>query len=153
MVQGRTPMPESMKKPKESKVLATVPSEKLSPPDYLEGVALSEWHSVIRVLETNGMLSSVDTTALAIYCETVQKWRETQDVLKIEPNVITMSNGAKKLHPYVRMQEGLFKQIVAFQKEFGLTPNSRKRMRVETGKKEEKKSALALFLSRDEESE
>lgn len=48
-------------------------------PDWLEDEAKAEWERVGTILENMGMLTSVDTTAFAGYCQAYARWREAEE--------------------------------------------------------------------------
>src|SRR5579859_4508596 len=98
-----------------------------TPPDWLEADALVEWSRVAQDLYDIGVLTKVDRTALAAYCQAYARWVECEKSISL--NGITMQGRlGLSPRPEVGMAQkwlGIIKQYCA---EFGLTPSARARM-------------------------
>jgi len=100
-------------------------------PRFLSSAAKWEWKRILPELRRLGLLTIVDRTALAAYC---QSWADYKEAIKfLKENGKTYSvrgeGGRKYLaYPQVTMADRALKQIRAFCTEFGLTPSSRARM-------------------------
>src|SRR5215831_17432794 len=49
----------------------------LTPPAWLKGLAVAEWHRIAPVLHRLGILTEVDDIALAAYSQTYARWRDS----------------------------------------------------------------------------
>ena len=120
--------------------------------------ARREWKRIVPLLIKLGILSSIDGKALAAYCDTYAHWeRARKDIEKyglvIEEPVLDKFNnpicvgaipglppeaGAKylvklKQNPAVQIYATFGKMMKSFLIEFGLTPASRAKLKVEAG--------------------
>lgn len=100
-------------------------------PMWLEPEAKKEWRRISRELDKIGMLTLVDGTALAGYCESYARWRQAERALTEHGNLTYETDtGYARERPEVGIAQrylGLVKQFAA---EFGLTPSSRTRITV-----------------------
>ena len=126
-------------------------------PGYLSGVAKSEWRRMGRMLRDAGLLSDLDTTALALYCTAYANHVDAQAMLQgpvgFCPNcdpreeregkagcvppfhslaeygrVIKGRLGKVGPSPYVALADKAMTQMVRILGEFGMTPASRSRI-------------------------
>ena len=100
-------------------------------PDYLTGAARDEWFRISALLASAGVLTDIDGTALAAYCEYFAQWREAHVKLRKTGNLIKTPNGYPVLNPYFIIAKSAFSQMARLLVEFGMTPSSRARVRVE----------------------
>ncbi len=61
------------------------------PPAYLRGEVRKEWFQIAPVLREAGLLSNLDTRALAGHCVQYAHWRETEDEIRRSGTVILSS--------------------------------------------------------------
>lgn len=99
-------------------------------PVHLKGEVRKTWQKVGRLLAKMGVLTEADLHALEAYCVIFARWQDA------EANLITygvMLSDAGKLFPspYLRVAEDCLKQMRAWMTEFGITPSSRSRVKVE----------------------
>lgn len=138
---GRRPLPKNEPKP-----------DPISPkcPSWLDKDAKKEWKRIVPELEKLGLITIIDGTALAGYCQGYSLFKQATEVIR--DNGLTCEyinkNGAKntRKRPEVDIAFQSFQVIKAFCAEFGLTPSARGRMTM-PGKKEEA-DPLEEFLSR-----
>jgi len=102
-------------------------------PDWLMDDAKEEWERVAPELNRLGLLTKVDRTALAGYCQSYAKWKQADEWIKENGTVYAIrgsDGGVKYLQqaPQVSIANQCLKQIRAFCAEFGLTPAARARM-------------------------
>lgn len=119
-------------------------------PDWLPETAKAEWRRVARLLRALGVLTRVDADALTVYCQTYARWRAAEEFLAKHGEVYPLrdENGRVRYmqqFPQVSIARHLAQLVRAYQQEFGMTPSSRSRVRVEEGKGP---SALEQFLGR-----
>ena len=117
----------------------TLPVYKKAPrcPDHLEGEARTAWIKVSKVLTEMGVLTSADLHALEAYCNIYARWRTAEKELTKSLTVWGGKDGDTLVaSPYVRIAKESQMLMRAWMNEFGITPSSRSRVRV--NKKPEK---------------
>ena len=104
-------------------------------PDGFDKVGQTAWRALCRSLEALGILSTVDSHALEIYCHCYSGYREA--LAKVgEFGQVLVQNGIPKRNPYVTEVHMHRAEIMKMQSEFGLTPSSRSRLHVAKAAKE-----------------
>lgn len=147
---GRRPLPTAVKKLRGNP--GKRPANKNEPvptngipemPDGLTAVAQKEWKAIAPQLEQLGVLAKIDGKALAAYCECFATWRVAADevtsrgITLEEPVVVGVGEAAEvvgykyKRNPAVTIANDALKLMKSFLIEFGLTPASRSRLRIE----------------------
>lgn len=111
------------------------PSEMTAPPG-LSPAALKEWDRVKKVLAESGIVSVLDTNALAAYCEMYAIWASAIKHLQREGMVVSSKRGEPMRNPYLKIANDAHDRMVKMLTEFGMTPSSR--TRVSATKKQEK---------------
>ena len=99
-------------------------------PDWLPDEAKAEWGRVAPELERMGLLTKVDTSALAAYCAAYARWRAAEEAIAEHGLTFVTSSGYAAQRPEVGIANKAMADIRAFCKEFGLTPSARGRMSV-----------------------
>jgi P27 family predicted phage terminase small subunit len=100
-------------------------SEKVPrPPDYLTGEARREWFRVAPLLHEAGLLSKLDTTALAGYCINYARWREADEEIRRHGLVIRHPKGWPMVSPFVRIAREAYQAWTKALIEFGMTPKA-----------------------------
>ena len=105
------------------------------PPVHVTGDARKAWIRVAKVLTTMGILTEADLHALEAYCVVYARWEDAEAQLK-QYGVMLTKGGSLFPSPYLRIAEDSLKQLRAWMNEFGITPSSRSRVRVEKQVKE-----------------
>jgi P27 family predicted phage terminase small subunit len=105
-------------------------------PDWLDERAHAEWDRVAQDLFDIGILTSVDRTALAGYCQAYSSWVECQEHIADNGSVIAGRWGPS-INPAVTAAQKWMGIIRSFCQEFGLTPSSRARMALPNAAPEE----------------
>jgi P27 family predicted phage terminase small subunit len=100
-------------------------------PGYLSPLASEEWDRVAPHLEAMRTLTAADTTALAVYCEAVARWRTLAQIVAKSPPVITASGGLLVKNPAYSQARDAAIEVRMFAREFGLTPSARAGIRVD----------------------
>lgn len=111
------------------------------PPAYLDAIAAGEWRRIVQELAAVGVMSNLDTVALAAYCTAFSRWREAEDALalfraqdpKAKGLVIKTIQGNLIQNPLVGMSNQAMAAMVRYGSEFGLTPASRARVKGDAG--------------------
>ena len=117
----------------------------VNPPDWLDPVAKEKWYEVFPELQQAGLLTVVDMSSLAAYC---QSWAEmviSTKQLQAEGRTVRTERGYTYPHPAVAMQRSAMAAIAKFSACYGLDPSSRSRF---TGYSPDQEDELADFLNR-----
>lgn len=124
-----------------------------SPPEWLGDDAKKIWFQIAGPMTRCGLATSVDQFALGRYCALLARWiRAVQEAEKAKAPAFTVKNrrgdivGTKEF-PAVAELRRLGPQLTALEREFGLTPASRTRIRIERGARvdEDPDSAIESF--------
>jgi P27 family predicted phage terminase small subunit len=117
-------------------------------PSGLSKLAQKEWHAMIPMLQQVGMISRIDGKALAAYCHAYARWVEAESEvdrlgLIIAESIFSTKDGEEigvkyKRNPAVTISQDALKLMKSFLIEFGMTPASRSRLRVDKPEGEEK---------------
>lgn len=100
-------------------------------PRHLTGEAKREWFRVITELHQAGLLKTVDRGALAGYCQTWARWVASEQALKKEELVLETEKGYRYQNPRIGIANAALDEMRKFMVEFGMTPASRSRVRVQ----------------------
>lgn len=112
-----------------------------SPPDHLTQEASVEWGRISHQLYKLGLLSDLDRSALAAYCQVYGRWVKAERELALTGNLLdTTPNGMKQQHALVGIANKAMELMHKFLIEFGLTPASR--TKVSAKQSEEKPSGF-----------
>jgi len=148
---GRRPKPTALKKlqgnPGKRKLNNAEPKPELGIPEMpkdLPKAAAAEWRRIVPELAVLGVLTKVDRAALAAYCHAYARWFQAErevrrhGIVVEEPVIITVDGEAVetgyvryKKNPAVTVSEAAMKIMKGFLVEFGMTPSSRSRVRIE----------------------
>lgn len=101
------------------------------PPEHLSDRARGYWTEIFNLLANVGVLSEMDADSLVLYCENKAKWMEATDQINKEGYVITTPNGFLAQSPWLQVQNKAFDQMFKLLTEFGMTPSSRTRIKIE----------------------
>lgn len=112
------------------------------PPGFLTDRALEEWHRIAPILESMGLLSKVDSMALAAYCAAVARLWLAEEQLKVEGLTVTNERGRRIKNPLVDVANAAAKQISMFASQFGMSPSTRSGVKA---MQPEKENPLAKF--------
>lgn len=129
---GPAPMPTELKllhgERRSSRLNRNAPKVKNTPvmPAGMSDAAQAIWNRVMRDYSASGILTSVDTDALRVYCESVVRYEHAAAMLEKSGPLV---RGARRgdlvknpLHQVVRDDADL---IRAFARELGFTPSAR----------------------------
>ena len=144
---GRRPLPTAVKRargnPGKRKLNDAEPQPLLGEPEMpedLPAAAAEEWKRIVPELRTLGVLAKIDRAALAAYCHAYARWFEAEKHvvergIVIEEPILLMGVATDyvrlKKNPAVTISETATKIMKSFLVEFGMTPSSRSRVRIE----------------------
>ena len=100
-------------------------------PPHLQGEARKEWSRVGRKLLAFGLVTDIDRSALAIYCQAWARWVEAEQQLAKYGTVIKSPNGYPMQSPYLAIANKAMDQMAKILVEFGMSPSSRSRVTVQ----------------------
>lgn len=101
-----------------------------APPPLLKREALEEWHRLAPELERLGLLTVVDGSALAAYCQAYRRWIQAERKVNREGLVLNAKSRYAQAHPAMAVAQRSMQLMRAFAAEFGLTPASRSRISI-----------------------
>ncbi|ACC76139.1 phage terminase small subunit P27 family [Paraburkholderia phymatum] len=133
-MRGRKPTPTALKLARGNPGKRPLPENEPTPkgdiemPAYLTPAAAEHWPLVASQLQDAGVLTSVDTTALALYCEAFARWRHATDQVTKYGSVVKTPNGFPVQSPFLAIANKAHEQMTKLLVEFGMTPSSRTRV-------------------------
>jgi P27 family predicted phage terminase small subunit len=99
-------------------------------PRHLDGEARAEWRRLAPQLFAAGLLTELDVAALSALCVTWALWSEAEQKLASESLTVTGRGGAVRPSPWIAIASRAQRDMQLLAAEFGMTPNSRQRIRV-----------------------
>lgn len=150
---GRKPTPTAMKvlegNPGKRQLNTNEPEpEKKAPrcPSWLEEEAKKEWKRLSKQMEQLGILTQVDMTAFAGYCQAYARWKDAEEFITKHGTIVKTPSGYWQQVPQVSIAQTYLKIMIKFCEQFGLTPSSRSRIVSSEGdNKESDGMELLLF--------
>ena len=97
-------------------------------PDWLNDWAKDEWYVVVGWLHSMNMLSQIDTSILAAYCQQMGVYREAEEQLQGGKRTTTTDKGYEMASPWVSIGSKALQMALKIAAEYGLTPSSRSRI-------------------------
>ena len=159
---GRKPKPSNLKilngNPGKRPLNKNEPKPEVSVPSCpscLTATARTEWRRITKELKALELLTQIDRTALAAYCQAYGRWVEAENGLKASGLIITTEPQTNKKgkrtgggniipNPLVGIANTAMKLMHSYLVEFGMTPSSRSRISV-PGKKNKGDKAESYF--------
>ena len=120
-------------------------------PSHLDEVAVAEWDRLVPELYELGLLTKIDRTSLAAYCQLYSRWVDAERQIQKQGTIIEQKHATSETfklvkNPYVGIAEVALVQMKSWATEFGLTPSSRSKV-VITNVGEQKKKERAKELA------
>lgn len=103
----------------------------VAPPRVLSMDGKREWRKMHALLRKAGLLTKVDESALAQYCQAYGTWCEAMRQVNRKGLVCFTPNGSLQVSPWFSIARASSEQCRKFMLEFGLTPSSRSRIVVQ----------------------
>jgi P27 family predicted phage terminase small subunit len=111
-------------------------------PAFLTGTAELCWKRTAVELYDAGLLTVIDTDALAMYCKAYARWLEAEEqVAKRGTVVVTnvkrdddgniIGGGNYIQNPYLAIANKAMEQMLRLEEQFGMTPSARTRVKAE----------------------
>ncbi|MGU8073226.1 phage terminase small subunit P27 family [Streptococcus suis] len=134
-IRGQKPKPTNMKILEGNPGKRPLPTNEVKPkqkaprcPQWLEDDAKKEWKRMGKILEQMGILTEMDMTAFAGYCQAYARWKEAEEFLTKHGSIIKTPNGYLQQVPQVSISQTNLKIMLKFCEQFGLTPSARNRL-------------------------
>jgi P27 family predicted phage terminase small subunit len=99
-------------------------------PDELCDDAKLEWNRLAPYLLRVGMMTEADRGAFAGYCQAFGRWIDAERMLKIEGEILTSDKNNLVQNPRLWVANRALEQMYKFMSEFGLSPSSRSRLKI-----------------------
>ena len=99
-------------------------------PDHLSSAAKVEWKRIVPQLEEMDLLSKIDRTELALYCQAYARWKKAESVINEKGELYKTQSGNVITSPMLWVANKAMEQCHKFLTEFGMTPASRGRISV-----------------------
>lgn len=115
-------------------------------PSWINKEAKKEWKRIAPELERLGLLTDIDTSALAAYCQAYSHWKDAEEFMTKHGTVFKTPSGYMQQLPHVSIANNAMKIMRAFSAEFGLTPSSRTRIEIDS--QDEDSDPMAALLGR-----
>lgn len=100
-------------------------------PSYVTGIGKEQWEVIAPQLHEMGVLTSLDGSALAMYCCEFSKWRQAIEQIEKYGLVIKTKDGKIQKSPFVKISEDSLNNMIKIMREYGMTPSSRAGLKVE----------------------
>ena len=138
---GKRPLNKSEPKP---------PSDDITPPDWVTGVARSKWDEVVPKLIGMGVMTNADVDTIARYCTMHEQFVKYLEQVRRGLDVLVIRDEKGKVKymqstPAATMMTKLAASMLRIEQEFGLTPSARSGL---SGSQPQQESVLAKFLAR-----
>ena len=143
-MRGRKPKPTALKliegNPGKRRINAREPKPPGSVPTcpaHLSPTAKSEWKRLATVLNQIGLLTQIDRSVLAAYCQAYGRWVEAERKLAETPPILKTPAGYVQISPWITISNKQVELMARLMAELGLSPTSRSRLavQVKTGPK------------------
>jgi len=115
-----------------------------APPSWLSTPAKKEWKRLVPVLHQSGVLTQVDTGALAAYCQAFGEFVEATKIVKARGFTFISDKGNVIQRPEVGIANTAMKLMVSIAREFGMTPSARSNIKIE--EVEDSPNPFAVFI-------
>ena len=153
---GRKPKPTAMKKlegnPGKRKMNTKEPMPGKGMPDcpkWLLPDAQEEWKRLCEKLSQMGVLTEIDRSAFAAYCQSYARWKEAQDHINSEGATYETENGMQRPNPWVAICNTEQRLMMQAASEFGLTPSARSRIMAASGVGRDDEDEMESLLGGD----
>jgi len=105
-------------------------------PSWLDNEAKKEWRRLTKQLENLGLLTNVDMTAFAGYCQAYARWKEAEEFISKHGTIVKTPSGYWQQVPQVSIAQTYLKIMNKLCEQFGLTPSARSRIVSDVGRQD-----------------
>lgn len=115
------------------------PPEKMpSCPKHLDTIARKEWRRTGKILQSIGLMTELDRSTLAAYCDAYSRWVHATQKCQELGMVYKKSDGTPGLNPYLRVSREAYDQMIRTGTLIGMSPSSRGSLKVDKPKPKSK---------------
>ncbi|MBO4334430.1 MAG: phage terminase small subunit P27 family, partial [Desulfovibrio sp.] len=108
----------------------------LEPPAYLNDIAAVDYRRKAELLDRLGVFKEGDDVALSAYAEAYSRWIDAVEHLRQNGQILTGKDGQPMRNPVLFNINNALDQMYKYLTEFGLTPVSRSRVKVDDKQKQ-----------------
>lgn len=105
-------------------------------PPHLDDEAKAEWKRASRILKRIGLVTDLDRSTLAAYCEAYSRWvRATNKInemgmiyaegREVDEKGKVIKQGVPKANPYIKIARDAYDQMIKTATLFGMSPSAR----------------------------
>jgi P27 family predicted phage terminase small subunit len=98
--------------------------KKLKCPIWLNKEAKKEWKRVFTLLEKSGLISDIDMTIFAMYCQNYARWKQAEEELNSEKLKISGQRGPI-INPLIKISQTYQTRLKISIEKLGLSPSDR----------------------------
>lgn len=113
-----------------------LPDDIPTPPDWLQGDALTEWERIVPMLYAAGVVRETDRAELAAYCSAWGDYCDLRERLSVEGWIATSGKGSTYLNPTASAMLAAEKRLDKLAQQLGCTPASRSKVDFEKKKED-----------------
>ena len=106
-------------------------------PSMLNEYASAEWDKITPELAKLGLLTKIDSASITIYCQLYGQWVDANLRLLKDGLMVNSRDGNPYQNPYLGISNKIIEKLQKLLCEFGMTPASRSRIKVDLPKKDE----------------
>ena len=107
-----------------------MPTGKAKAPSWISAKAEEVWNQLAPEMEAIGLLTSMDTQAFAVYCQSYAELIEAEAELLKGGKTQTTKEGFVRKSPWLGVRDEAHKRMQQIGGQFGLSPASRTRIEV-----------------------
>lgn len=135
MPQGRPPKPTGILKltgayrpDRHGKGIPNCPTRAPDAPEWLGDLARAEWQRIVPQLVRMNVISEIDQSVLAAYCESWGDYVEAVQSVRLEGKTFTTPQGYIAKNPMATILNESRAAVLKWSQELGLTPSARARL-------------------------
>jgi P27 family predicted phage terminase small subunit len=118
------------------------------PLEHLSDEEKSKWKALVKELHPLGLVTTIDKDSLAMYCVIYVRWMKAERMVREKGEIIKTAAGNIIQNPYLSIANRALDQLNKLGAEFGMTPSSRSRVKVESFDAEQELERM-LFYGRE----
>jgi P27 family predicted phage terminase small subunit len=100
-------------------------------PEHLSAEEKTKWKSLVKELHPLGLVTVLDVDQLAQYCVLWVRWIKAERMVREKGEIIKTVAGNIIQNPYLSIANRALEQLNKIGAEFGMSPSSRTRIKVE----------------------
>lgn len=97
-------------------------------PEWLSPFAKTEWRRIVPPLDRLGLLTKVDRSTLAGYCEAVSNFKRATEIINATDLMVEGRKGEPTKNPMLQVQRDSLRLMSNYSAMFGLSPSDRVRL-------------------------